>query len=63
MVNINNYSKEQLEELAFTDEEKKQLEEARKMPITFDTDCPETTPDRAIEFKRANPTYRRAVAM
>ena len=43
------------EELAFTAEERKELDNARKMPITFDTDCPETTPERALKFKRVNP--------
>ena len=42
-------------ELAFTDEEQKELDRARKMPITFDADCPETTPERALKFKRVNP--------
>ena len=39
-------------ELIFTSEE---LERARTMPITFDEDCPETTPERAMKFKRVNP--------
>ena len=26
-----------------------------QMPITFDDDCPETTPERAIKFRRVNP--------
>ena len=38
-----------------TDEEIKQLEEAKKKPIVFDEDCPETTPERAIKFRRVNP--------
>ena len=42
-------------ELAFTAEEQKELDNARKMPITFDADCPETTPERALKFKRVNP--------
>ena len=28
---------------------------ARKMPITFDEDCPETTPEMAMRFRRVNP--------
>lgn len=36
-------------------EEIKELETARSMLITFDDDCPETTPERAIKFKRVNP--------
>ena len=43
------------EELAFTAEERQELDKARKMPITFDKDCPETTPERALKFKRVNP--------
>lgn len=37
-----------------TEEELKQLEIARKMPITYDEDCPETTPEQALRFKRVN---------
>lgn len=42
-------------ELAFTSEELKELELARQKPIVFDEDCPETTPERALKFKRVNP--------
>ena len=55
MVNMIEMSEEMKKELAFTEEEKKELENARKMPISFDTDCPETTPERAIRFRRVNP--------
>ena len=41
-----------------TDEEIKQLEDAKKKPIVFDEDCPETTPERAIKFRRVNPSRR-----
>ncbi len=49
-------SEEMKKELAFSEEEKQELEKAKSMPITFDADCPETTPERAIRFKRVNPT-------
>lgn len=55
MVNMIELNEEMKKELAFTDEEKKELENARKMPISFDADCPETTPERAVRFKRVNP--------
>lgn len=55
MVNMSDLSKAAKEELAFTAEEQKELEKARKMPITFDENCPETTPERALKFKRVNP--------
>ena len=55
MVSLSEFSKELINELAFTAEEKKELDNARKMPITFDEDCPETTPERALKFKRVNP--------
>ena len=45
-------------ELAFTPEELKELERARTMLITFDEDCPETTPERAMKFRRVNPVRR-----
>ncbi len=58
MVNTNDYTKELLKELAFTEEEKKELELAREMPIVFDEDSPETTPERALKFRRVNPPRR-----
>ena len=55
MVNTENISMELAKELAFTEEEIKELTEARNKPIVFDEDCPETTPERAIRFRRVNP--------
>ena len=55
MVNVEMFTEEQLKELAFTEEERKQLAKAREMPITFDEDCPPTTPERALKFRRVNP--------
>ena len=55
MVNSIELNEEMKKELAFTEEELKELENARKMPITFDEDCPETTPERAVRFRRVNP--------
>lgn len=62
MVNNDMLSREQKNELAFTQEELQALENARKMPITFDDDCPETTPEKAVLFKRVNPPRRIARA-
>ncbi len=42
-------------EIEFTDEEVKEIEKAREMPITFDEDCPSTTPEKALKYKRVNP--------
>ena len=42
-------------DFALTREELAELERARKMPIVFDEDCPETTPEKAIKFRRVNP--------
>jgi hypothetical protein len=55
MVNISKYTPEQLAELAFTEEERRELAKARKMPIIYDEDCPPVTPERARSFRRANP--------
>ena len=52
-------SMELKQELAFTKEELAELEAAKKMPITFDADCPETTPERAVKFRRVNPPRNR----
>lgn len=48
------------QELAFTQDERDQLDRARTMPVTFDEDCPETTPERALRFRRVNPVRRAA---
>ena len=55
MANAADLTREVINELAFTPEEVKELERARTMPITFDEDCPETTPERAMKFRRVNP--------
>ena len=39
----------------FTEKELAELESASKMPITYDDDCPETTPEMAMRFRRVNP--------
>lgn len=59
MVNLNENIIDKLDELAFTEEELKEIDTARNMPITFDEDCPETTPERALRFKRVNPARQR----
>ena len=48
-------TKEQIDEPAFTGKELEELERARNMPITFEEDCPETTPEKAVKFRRVNP--------
>lgn len=55
MVNTNGMTKEMIESLAFSEDEKAVLAEARKRPIVFDKDCPETTPEMALKFRRVNP--------
>mgnify|MGYP001068908745 CR=1 FL=1 len=55
MVNFNELTKEMKEELAFSKEELAELARAKAMPITFDEDCPEVTPEMAVKFRRVNP--------
>ena len=55
MVNFTSLTDELREELAFSPEEKAEIEMAAAMPITFDEDCPETTPEKAMKFRRVNP--------
>lgn len=55
MVNKNDFTTEQMKELAFSEEELAELARAREMPIAFDEDCPEVTPERAKKFRRVNP--------
>ena len=62
MVNSELYTKEQLQELAFTKEELDRLAAAKKMPLTFDEDCPPTTAETALRFRRVNPSRRAAEA-
>lgn len=42
----------------FTPEDEEELRRAKSLPITFDEDCPETTPQRAVRFRRVNPTTK-----
>lgn len=41
-----------------TDEEKKELEAAEKLPPRFDEDSPEMTPEMLAQFKRVNQKSR-----
>ncbi len=54
MVKYTDLSEEQKKELLFTEEERKQLDEAKKRPITYDKDCPAVTPEKAMKFIRVN---------
>ena len=60
MASTTDFSYETLRELAFTEKEREELRRARAMPISFDEDCPETTPERALRFRRVNPARRTA---
>ena len=60
MVSLDEVSCELLQELAFTEEELAQLERARSMPITFDEDCPELTPEQTLRLRRVNPVRKAA---
>ena len=55
MIKTSEMTSEMLKELAFTQEEIDELNRSREMPITFDEDSPETTPERAVRFYRINP--------
>ena len=54
-----NRVKELREKNGKTEKELAELERARKMPITFDEDCPEVTPEKALKFRRVNPPRKR----
>ena len=43
-------------DMAFSAEELKYLAEAREKEIVYDEDSPETTPERAMRFRRVNPS-------
>ena len=55
MVSPDRMTAEMMKELAFSEEELASLAKARNIPIVFDEDCPETTPERALKFRRVNP--------
>lgn len=55
MVSTDKMTAEIIEELTFSEEDLTLLAKARKTPISFDEDCPETTPKRALKFRRVNP--------
>lgn len=58
MVNAVDLTTEKINESAFTQEELDELERARSVPIVFDEDCPEITPEQAMKFRRVNPVKR-----
>ncbi len=37
-----------------SEEEMKLLMESKDRPIVFDEDCPETTPEKAVKFRRVH---------
>lgn len=55
MVNFSTMPIDLAKELAFSQEEIEEIKAAREKPIVFDVDCPETTPERALKFRRVNP--------
>ena len=46
---------EQLKEIALSEEDLEMIAKAEAMPVTFDEDCPEVTPETAMKFRRVNP--------
>ena len=44
--------------MQFSEEELEEIKNARSMPITYDEDCPETTPEMAKRFHRVNPVRK-----
>ena len=58
MVNAADLTAEKIKELAFSQEELDELKRARSIPIVFDEDCQEITPEQAIKFRRVNPVKR-----
>ena len=51
MVNTNGMTKEMMESLAFSEDEKDALAVARKRPVVFDEDCQELSPAMMKAFK------------
>ena len=55
MVNTEGMSEKLIKDLAFNSQDLAELEAARNKPISFDSDCPELTPEKAVLFRRVNP--------
>lgn len=49
------WTTEEAREWLKTEEARKELERAEKMPITFDEDCPELTDEQLKQFRRVRP--------
>lgn len=58
MGNVADMAAEKINELAFSQEELDELERARSVPIVFDKDCPEVTPEQDVKFRCVNPVKR-----
>lgn len=56
MIDIYKMTPELMEELAFSEAELQELEYARSKEIVFDEECPETTLEKALKFRRVNPS-------
>ena len=56
MVNTKEMTESLIKELAFSEEELRELKAAKEKPIVFDEDCPEATPKRALKFRRIYPS-------
>ena len=50
----------EIKEAVYTNEDQIQLLSLKDKPILFDEDCPETTPEQAIKFRRVNPVTQYA---
>ena len=55
MANVTEGGSNPAQELPLTKDECAELKRAKTMPIVFEEDCPETTPERALRFRRVNP--------
>ena len=55
MIEVIRMAPELVQELAFSETELQELENARAKEIVFDEECPETTPEKALKFRRVNP--------
>ena len=58
MVRYEELTDEQKRELVFSEEERRQLDEAKLRPIVYDEDCPAVTPEKAVQFRRVHPSRK-----
>ena len=51
----NTINLKEIKEAVYTQDDVAQLAKLKDSPIVFDEECPETTPEQAVKYRRVNP--------